>query len=165
MAVRGAPPPPRAARAELINPLLIWLLLLGSFLLLNGISFILAPASQLRAVLPARVEEPSPRWWKDGRKTASGRDYEFALAVAEHITSTLGASYLAMGLFILALAHGMHQRRAVFVVLVWSAVQLLFLKPTVLEAGAAFQRFAFHATVVGLTLGTAALSSLRQREK
>lgn len=90
------------------------------------------------------------------------RDDVPAVMLAEHVTATLGCSYIALGLLLLSVSQAPQRRLAAFVISVWSSIQLLFLAPAFLDPKAAAQRFTFHTMVVCLTLASFAVSMLRR---
>ena len=146
-----------------VDPLCVWLLLLGCFLLVNGISFIASPSQQVSGVLESSRAERShnTRGWF-GRRVQQD---PLAVNLAEHVTATLGASYVALGMLTLLLSQGSQRRVAACVIVLWSAIQLLFFTPTCLEPSVADRRAAYHTAVVCLTAAAAALSAFRREPK
>ena len=158
-------PPKHVSLLARSDPLSIWLILLGSFLTINGISFVASPAKQVTAVL---VDQPVPhtcRGWGCGdarRGSMAAQHATTATQLAEHVTATLGASYVALGLLTLGLSLTPQRRIGSLALVVWSAIQLIFLNPTFMDAGILRQRLTFHAMVVCLTLAAMVLSTLRR---
>ena len=165
--VTAPTPPPSRGHAGVLaksDPLCIWLLLLGSFLTINGISFVTSPATQVSAVLSEKPRPPCRGWFcEDARRKATAAERTAsATELAEHVTATLGASYVALGLLTLGLSLTPLRRIGSLALVVWSSIQLVFLNPTFMDAAAAAQRLTFHGMVVGLTLAAMALSALRR---
>ncbi|KAL1526576.1 hypothetical protein AB1Y20_015283 [Prymnesium parvum] len=141
---------------------LIWLLLLGFFLLINGVVFMMAPVPQIEAAIAGRHEQRKRPWWHVCGDPSPRVTTDISFSLVEHVTATLGASYVALGLLIIGLSPTAQQQFCLCVVLVWSSVQLFFLNPTILGPSATAQRITFHSIVIGLTVCTSILAFRRR---
>ena len=101
--VRGGVPSVRRAVALGIDPLCVWLALLGCFLIFNGVVFLSRPALQVSMVLSRSPLAAPParrglRSWLCRRRPSATPDLSSAAAIlAQHMTQTLGATSEAHG--------------------------------------------------------------------
>ena len=184
--IRGATPALRERPAPMrADPLSCWLVLLGVFLVVNGGVFVSGARHQVHLILmrhqsqqPQPQQQPDqtrPAWLErlrpmerlhaliGGSSTCVESD-DVLTSMTEHITQTLGATYVSLGLLTICLAMTPRRTRrfAAFALVVWSTIQVLLSTPKFLGPVEASNRSTFHLVVIFLTTTAACLSSLRE---
>lgn len=159
--IRGLPPAVPARHYPAIDPLSCWLLLIGGFLVVNGVIFVTGAAHQVQSLLARQLQQPSAPWhalrfWDRGRSDSDG----FAIELAIHVTQTLGATYISLGLLAICLSAVPQtmRRLAALALVAWSSVQLVASEPAFLTPVEATNRVTFHGLVIVLTSAAALLS-------
>jgi hypothetical protein len=171
--VRGTPPAVRkltsSRKVHFIDPLSGWLILLGAFLVVNGVIFVSGARLQVQTILARQNRPQSGSGWQQRLRNIASRSEGqpdssvFATALAEHVTQTLGATYISLGLLAICLSLVPQRTRvlAALSLVVWSTIQLATAHPEFLSPREVANRTTFHGLVVFLTSASAALSALR----
>lgn len=166
--IRGTKPAVQERHHPLhVNLLTCWLLLLGTFLVVNGAILVYSAKAQVNAILVRRTLVHSrPEWLQkllqiviEGQMHVP---YDVATSLAEHVTQTLGATYISLGLLAicLSLTSKLTGWFAAFALVSWSLIQLIISGPQFLSESEASNRTTFHTIVVLVTALATFISSL-----
>ena len=150
------PPPPVEHTISATMPLRMWLGLLGAFLTVSSLTFILQPATQVEALVAQAATEHARGhslgtllpWC--GRSPSRG---DVEAQVAAHLVRSLGSTYGTLGALTLTVAAAplAQQLVATTVLTLWSVASMLA-QPTFLSEEEARRRTTFHMLITGVNV-------------